>query len=84
VAGQRPGGVTEYWGPDGQSVVYASTCGHCQHISEFPSMRVIHGYVDVCRGCMRLVCLDCAGKDCIPAEKWCEIIEKAGMRCDPV
>jgi hypothetical protein len=47
-------------------------------------MKTMHGYVDVCRRCMSLVCLNCAGKDCIPAEKWAEIIEKVGMRCDAV
>jgi len=25
--------------------------------------------VDVCRGCMKLICLQCAGKPCRPAEK---------------
>jgi hypothetical protein len=66
----KPGGVSEYFGPYGEiTTVHCSTCAHCQRHTEFPSMRVMHEYVDICRGCMNLVCLECAGKPCRPWEK---------------
>lgn len=58
------------------TTVYASTCAHCGHISEFPSRKRMMEFVDVCRGCMRLICLGCVGKPCVPQEKECERIEK--------
>jgi len=32
-------------------------------------------YIDICRKCMRLVCLGCAGKPCTPFEKIVDKIE---------
>ncbi len=80
----KPGGVAEYWEPLGVTEVHCSTCAHCQHHTEFPSMRRMHEYVDVCRGCMKLICIDdprtghvgCAGKPCRPWEKECERMER--------
>jgi hypothetical protein len=76
----KAGGVGEYFeGPmwDGPArTVYASTCSHCGHISEFPSRRSMMEFVDVCRGCMKLICLGCCGKPCRPQEAECERIEK--------
>lgn len=75
----RPGGVSEYfegraW--DGKcTTVYSSTCAHCAHMTDFPNRRTMMDYVDVCRGCMRLICLGCVGKPCTPQEKECERIE---------
>lgn len=65
----KPGGVAEYFEPLGVTTVHCSTCAHCQHHTEFPSMRTMHEYVDVCRSCMKLICLGCAGKPCRPWEK---------------
>jgi hypothetical protein len=65
----KPGGVAEYFEPLGVTTVHCSTCAHCQRQTEFPSMRRIHEHVDVCRGCMKLICLECAGKPCRPYEK---------------
>jgi hypothetical protein len=65
----KPGGVAEYFEPLGVTTAPTSTCAHCQHLTEFPSMRVMHQHVDVCRGCMKLICLGCAGKPCRPWEK---------------
>jgi hypothetical protein len=77
---QKPGGVGEYFdGPlwNGRaSTVYASTCAHCAHVTEFPSRRTMTEHVDVCRGCMRLICLGCVGKPCTPQELECERIER--------
>ena len=84
MAGQRPGSVTEYVGPWETRTIATSVCAHCQSITEIPNTRQMHGYVDVCRKCMKLICLNCSNKDCIPAERWAEIAEKAGMRCEPV
>lgn len=93
---QEAGGVGQYFdGPVDDGVltreVYASTCSHCTAITEFASRRAMMEYVEVCRGCMKLICLDCAGKPCRPFEKEAERqerearlrrrIEAAGWRC---
>lgn len=71
----RPGGFSESFGPYAVVETYSSTCSHCQTITDFPSMRKMHESVDVCRGCMRLICLGCAGKPCRPFEKEAERLE---------
>lgn len=74
----RPGAVGEYR-CDGIVVeVYASTCAHCQHITEFPSLKAMTDHVDVCRSCMRLICLRCVGKPCRPWEREMERQEARG------
>ena len=66
----EPGGVGEYFNEFGPAVpVYTSTCSHCQRITDFPSKRKMMDYVEICRGCMILICLQCAGKPCLPYEK---------------
>ena len=66
----KPGAVGEYFDPEfGVVEQHSSTCAHCQHGTEFPSLRVMFDHVDVCRGCMKLICLQCVGKPCRPAEK---------------
>ena len=66
----QPGGVNFNHHPDrGVIEGYSSTCSHCQHITDFPSKRVMMDYVDICRGCMKLICLNCYGKPCLPYEK---------------
>lgn|SRR5579864_277683 len=76
----KAGGVGEYFeGPLWQgkvTTVHESTCAHCAHITEFPSRRTMFDYVDVCRGCMQLICLGCVGKPCVPQEAECERLEK--------
>ena len=54
---------------------HASTCFHCQSITEFPSMKRMMEFVEVCRGCMKLICLKCAGRPCRPWEKEVERLE---------
>ena len=76
----KAGGVGEYF-EDGLwtgkcTTVYASTCAHCAHISEFPSRRTMMEHVDICRGCMRLICLGCYGLPCRPQEAECERVER--------
>ncbi len=69
----KPGGVAQYFDPVlGVTEVHCSTCRHCQKHTEFPSLRVMFEYVDICRGCMKLICLECAGKPCRPYEKEAE------------
>lgn len=82
MAGQKPGGMGEYFdGPyrdPGRKLirtVHSSQCAHCTHHTEFPSLRNMFEYVDVCRGCMQLICLACAGKPCRPFEKEAERLE---------
>lgn len=80
---------------DGRLVreVHASTCSHCAAITEFPSRREMLDHVDICRGCMRLICLGCVGKPCRPFEREAERVEREarlralygeppGWRCD--
>lgn len=85
----QPGGIAEYWGPEGVVTKHASTCAHCQHISEFDRIDM-DKFVDRCRGCMRLICLTCARKPCLPWEKQCAAeeadaikrkVEVQGWRC---
>lgn len=74
----KPGGVGQYFDPGASFAcveVHTSTCSHCQRIAEFPSMRRMHEFVDVCRGCMKLICLECAGKPCVTWLKKCDIDE---------
>lgn len=93
----EPGSVGQYFeGPLGSGVlireVYHSTCSHCQTGTEFPSKRTMMEHVEICRGCMRLICLNCYGKPCTPAEKEAERIERearlrariegGGFRCE--
>lgn len=79
----KPGGVGEYFdgpvGDPGRTVlvtVHVSTCAHCQHQTEFPSRKRMMEFVDVCRGCMQLICLGCVGKPCTPFEKEAERQER--------
>lgn len=78
----KAGSVGEYYdGPlfTGKCTpVYASTCAHCQHITEWASKKDM--VVDVCRKCMRLVCERCSGSPCTPQEAWCEQIEREALR----
>jgi hypothetical protein len=41
-------------------------------MSEFPSVKRMMEFVDICRGCMKLICLECAGKPCRPFEQEAE------------
>lgn len=75
--GQRAGGVGQYF-EDGILIreVYVSTCSHCQSQTEFPSRRAMMDHVEICRGCMRLICLKCCGKPCRPYEQEAERQER--------
>ena len=69
----KPGGINFLSDPDlGVVESHSSTCSHCQRITDFPSMRRMMEYVEICRGCMKLICLDCIGKGCRPYEKEAE------------
>lgn len=91
---QRAGGIGQYF--DGSILdagrvlareVHASTCAHCAHITEYPSNKRMLDYVDICRGCMKLICLGCVGKPCDPVEAKVERAEleeklrRQGFRC---
>src|SRR4029077_6056040 len=76
----KPGGIAEYFTPIGCEVVFTSTCNHCQHITEAKSTRELREKTDVCRGCMRLICLTCANKPCLPWEKQCEYQEREYLK----
>lgn len=39
-------------------------------------MRRMMEFVEICRGCMKLICLGCVGKPCVPFEKRVDIKER--------
>lgn len=57
--------------------VCSSTCSHCGALTEFESRRKMFEHVDVCRGCMKLICLKCVGRPCRTQEAEAEQIERA-------
>lgn len=74
----KPGGVNTYFDPlFGEVESHSSTCSHCQHITDFPSLKRMFDHVDVCRGCMKLICSGCVGQPCVPFEKRAEMQEEA-------
>lgn len=42
------------------------TCNHCQRLVHAPVNKKIEEVGDFCRGCMKVICLRCAGKGCTP------------------
>lgn len=74
---QRPGGVSQYFNPDGTMVeAHTSTCKHCSKMTEFPDKRRMLEHVDICRQCMGLICLECVGKPCMPWQRRLDEMEK--------
>lgn len=73
---QKAGGVNFYC--DGYTVKEnsTSTCKHCQRITDIPSQREMMKHVDICRQCMGLICLECAGKPCTPWQRRIDEMEK--------
>lgn len=71
---QQPGGINIITDPVlGTSVeTHSSTCKHCQAITDFESRKVMMNHVEICRGCMSLICLKCYGKPCRPYEQEAE------------
>ncbi len=76
----RPGGVGEYFLCGEVIVVETSTCAHCQKLTDVPNRRKMTDVVDICRGCMALICLECAGKPCTPKLKEIEMSEEKFYR----
>lgn len=73
---QRAGAIGQYFDGPNQTgkltEVHSSKCSHCQHLTEYPSQRRMMEFVDICRGCMKLICLGCVGKPCVPFEQEAE------------
>lgn len=65
----RPGGVLEIRGPYETLEYHTSTCAHCGHVTVFVNPKQMQQVVDFCRGCSKLICLNCAGKPCRPWEQ---------------
>jgi hypothetical protein len=76
----KPGGVAEQFTAIGCDVFFTSTCSHCQHITQGRTAKELREKTDVCRGCMRLICLHCANKPCLPWEKYCEREERDWLK----
>ena len=76
----KPGGIGQYFeGPNWTGKVrevYTSSCAHCGIPTEFESKRKMMEHVDLCFGCMRLICLNCYGKPCETQEAMCERVEQ--------
>lgn len=60
---RNPQGQVIITGPDDTQYVDTFTCSHCSKIVMVP--RAIETVGDFCRGCMRLVCAQCAGGGCV-------------------
>ena len=76
-----PGGVAQEFGPLGMIEYATSTCSHCQKVTVIKDRtKKLNEYVDICRGCMRLICLRCANKPCLPWEKQCEYQERQELK----
>lgn len=80
----KPNAIGQYfeeWNQEGKLLeMHSSTCAHCQKMTEFPSMRRMMEFVDICRNCMKLVCLECHGKPCKPFMKLVEEQEAEAER----
>lgn len=75
----QPGSVVEFRDEIGNLTEnYGSVCAHCQRLTMMTSQREVSEKTDLCRQCMRLVCLHCAGKGCTPWEKQMEAQEHRG------
>ena len=73
----KPGGISEYFTEMGRVEVPTSTCAHCQRITDIPSRRKMFEVVEICRQCMKLICLHCADKPCTP---WLKQLEEQEER----
>ena len=76
----KAGGVGFYCDGYVTTEVGTSTCQHCGKITDIPSQRKLMEYVDVCRQCMKLICLECVGKPCTPLMKKIERHEEEFYR----
>lgn len=77
----KPGGIAEYFlEGSGYHIAYTSTCSHCQHITEAPTVKELREKTNVCRGCMRMICEKCGNKPCLPWEKQCEYQEREYLK----
>lgn len=78
---RKPGGYVTITDASGGVEEYDSfTCGHCQHIVHVPPMTDPANIGGLCKACMKMICPNCLGKDCIPWEKQMEIMEAQHRR----
>jgi hypothetical protein len=76
----KPGGVGIYTCDGLETWVDTATCSHCQRIIDIPSRRKMHEVSDVCRACMKIICVTCAGQPCVTWLKKCDIEEALERR----
>ena len=76
----KPGGIVFKCDGWREIEAHTSTCAHCQRMTEFASLRKMTDHVDICRSCMRLICLQCAGSPCVTWAKKCDIEEAIARR----
>lgn len=79
------GGVSQYFLPDGRMVERGTKkCNHCQRPVEVDDLRKLMEVMDLCRGCMKLICLPCYGetwqKGCMHHLKAIEVAEEKAQR----
>lgn len=60
---------------DGIKECDTHTCAHCQKLVFTPPNKKIEEVGDFCRGCMKVICLNCVGKGCTPFLKKIELEE---------
>lgn len=67
---RKPGGYGIITEADGSIVEHDTfTCCHCQRVTRVPPKAPPDQFGDFCRNCMRMVCVQCAGKPCTPFQK---------------
>lgn len=76
----KPGGYALWMDPEGNKEQDTFTCNHCNtvvYVKAAASPTEAGGW---CNLCMRLLCMNCAGKECVPFEKKMEMWEKQDLQ----
>jgi hypothetical protein len=76
---RRPGGYGVITQANGSIIEHDTfTCSHCQRVTQVPPKANPDDFGDFCRTCMRMICVQCAGKECVPfTKKLEEALERA-------
>jgi hypothetical protein len=84
----RPGGYGIATGPHGVQEHDTIVCAHCNSIVRVKPFERPEDIGGFCRACAKPICPNCVGKDCIPTEKWMEMMERIEnrrrMRCEGI
>jgi hypothetical protein len=73
----RAQGYATLFDPDcGIKETDTHTCAHCGRVVHTPVNKKIEEVGDFCRNCMKVICLNCAGRGCTPLMKKIERMEE--------